>query len=93
MKTALITITTFAIALTVFAFNTNPVMAKEQDADGQAVYRCDWAKKNGRVVGKNCVRISQSEIEELEDLDQLDDRVIFVSDSGEEGSTSAAGAQ
>ena len=78
MKTILTII--FAIAVMVFAFNTDFVMAREASPDcpdGQG-----WA---GEPYG--CIDVSQ--MENLKDLDQTD-KETDVADSGNEGTTSAA---
>ena len=77
-------ITTFAIAVMVFAFNANPVMANEsnniKDEDCWI-----WKQENGRRV---CEReYFQSQINEIDDPVEKD-----IADSGNEGSTSAASA-
>ena len=79
MKTILTT--TFAIAVMVFAFNTNPAMAGETNCpEGQVpgLFKpCVPKKPDGSIYG---------EMDRLEDPDNEKD----VADSGNEGSTSAA---
>ena len=66
MKTTLIT--TFAIAVMVFAFNATPSHAG--DSDGKAVYECTGWTHQGTVYGegRDCKRVS--ELDELRDLEQ-----------------------
>ena len=79
MKTTLIT--TFAIAVMVFAFSANPVMAAEKK--GLFIPDCS---RNPEQVG-----CQVAEIDDLNDHDQAD-KERDVADSGDEGSTSAASA-
>ncbi|MCY4038759.1 MAG: hypothetical protein OXF09_04795 [Hyphomicrobiales bacterium] len=77
-------ITTFAIAMMVFAFNANPVMANEKCGEG-------YEKKRTGIWSAYCAPIQTSQMDELNDPDQAENE-RDVADSGEEGSTSAAGA-
>ena len=79
MKTILTT--TFAIAVMAFAFNTNPATAAEDPQN-------PLCKQSGLTtpLPNECYKVS-----EVEEPDQADDERA-VADSGEEGSTSAAGS-
>ena len=92
MKTTLIT--TFAIAMMVFAFNTAPAIANEDVNEG--------FRDIGRLLKCNFEGIDDIEckkrgrLSELDDLDEKDpdqaDNERNVADSGDEDSTSAASA-
>ncbi|MCY4038765.1 MAG: hypothetical protein OXF09_04825 [Hyphomicrobiales bacterium] len=77
MKTALVTTTTFAIALMVFAFNAGPVMAGGEGIDE---YKCQGP------TDPHCHPDIITELEEPEEDEQ------DVADSEDEGSASEAGA-
>ncbi|MCY4038768.1 MAG: hypothetical protein OXF09_04840 [Hyphomicrobiales bacterium] len=78
MKTILTTI--FTIAVMAFAFNANPVMATEEE-------QCWWMESL-----QKCAKYKdQAQVDDVQDPDQADGE-RDVADSGEEGSTSAAGA-
>ena len=79
-------ITTFAIAMMVFAFNVAPVQAGDQE-------KCMWGDKAAckRHLEKSTGQ-KVAEIDELRDPDQADNE-RDVADSGNEGSTSAASAE
>lgn len=79
MKTIL-TITTFAIALMVVAFNTNPVMANTNIWGWEEAWD-EYEEKVRTGVYKKAPIISE--------LDEVDNE-REVADSGEEGSTSEA---
>ena len=98
MKTILTTI--FAIALTVFAFNTNPVMAKGSAPEGtEECKSAGYEGSHGKNHELNTIHCYTGDvskwvsvdIDELESPDQPGNEGA-VADSGEEGSTSAAGA-
>ena len=82
MKTV---VTTFAFALMAFAFNATPVQASDQE-------KCLWGNKDAckRHIEKSTGQ-RVAEMDELQDPNQADNE-REVADSGEEGSTSAAGA-
>ncbi len=82
MKTTLIT--TFAIALMVFSFAGTSAMAAHYS-------KCPEGTNLESVWTGKCVPAVTSQIEELKDPDHPDNE-RDVADSGEEGSTSAAGA-
>ena len=87
MKTILTKI--FAIAVMVFAFNTNPAMAS---GAGDTGTKCPkgyhWGKMTGGKMA--CLNSSvYSELDELRDPDQAGNE-SEVADSGNEGSTSSA---
>ena len=84
MKTIL-TIT-LAIALMVFAFNTNPVMADGEKKE--KVCRIYTFDENGNRVCKTWMWV-EHHIDELRDPDQAGNE-SEVADSGNEGPTSAA---
>ena len=77
--------TILAIAVMVFAFNTNPVMAKTNIWGWEEAFD-EYEEKVRKGEYKNAEKI-----DELEDLDQPDGERA-VADSGEESSTSAASA-
>ncbi len=80
MKTMLTTI--FAVALMVFAFNASPVFAKS------AFEKCMDAWNNEAACREHLAKLDN-----LNDPNQTDnENESAVADSGEEGSTSAAGA-
>ena len=78
MKTTLTT--TFALAVMVFAFNANPVMA------GEDTFLC-----TNEETGEQYVCPIFSSVDELRDPEQAGNEKD-VADSGNEGSTSAASA-
>ena len=94
MKTTLITtlITTFAIAVMVFAFSADPVMAKAGWDSGFAKNeKVDDLKDLDKVEvacsGRDAVYGCSNEAESKDEFGERD-----VADSGNEGSTSAASA-
>ena len=95
MKTILTTI--FAIAMMVFAFNTNPVMAKEAPPEGtEECKNMGYEGSHGKNYEFNTILCYRGNVRKwfsasLEELESPDQAGSAVADSGEEGSTSAAG--
>ncbi|MCY4038756.1 MAG: hypothetical protein OXF09_04780 [Hyphomicrobiales bacterium] len=92
-------ITTFAIALMVFAFNATPSYANEENNKKVKDFFDPPKKKicnvftwdgNGNKVCTTWIYV-ENEIDDINDPDQAGNE-SEVADSGEEGSTSAAGA-
>ena len=84
MKTILIM--TFAIAMMVFAFNANPVMAGEKKEKVCNTFVWDG---NGNKICKTWIWVENNQIDNLRDTDQTSGESA-VADSGNEGTTSAA---
>ncbi|MCY4031045.1 MAG: hypothetical protein OXF05_02895 [Hyphomicrobiales bacterium] len=78
-------ITTFAFAVMVFAFNADSAMATAKCDEGYEM------RPTGNGWAGYCAPIRTSQIDELNDPDQ-EGNERDIADSGEEGSTSAAGA-
>ncbi|MCY4031824.1 MAG: hypothetical protein OXF05_06875 [Hyphomicrobiales bacterium] len=73
-------ITTFAFALMVFAFNANPAFANEEKQPLCQVGK--WYEP----------RVPCDQVVEIDEIQDQADNENTIADSGEEGSTSAAGA-
>ena len=91
MKTTLIT--TFAIAVMIFAFNANPAHATEESNKKVEKELKSWVCPDGGepIWGTTRCRGKTAQVDELSDPDQ-DGNERDIADSGNEGSTSAASA-
>ena len=91
MKTTLIT--TFAIAVMVFAFNASPAHATEESNKKVEKELKSWVCPDGGepIWGTTKCRGKTAQVDELSDPDQ-DGNERDIADSGNEGSTSAASA-